>query len=119
MPNCEYVQKYYKVPACIGRGVLVGGKPGVIAEDRGAYIGVLFDTDKPNSISPCHPTSQVEYGEMREVRQMTRSQRRYRDYVQADLTCTFGEYLKYGIEGYESRDYNEEFDHLTSLGFKV
>ena len=70
MANFEYVRKYYGVPAGYGRAVIVGGKPGVIVEDRGAYIGVLFDCHKPNNISPCHPTSQVEYGEMKPVRQM-------------------------------------------------
>jgi len=75
--DCQYVQKYYGVPACIGRRVKIDGKPGVIAEDRGAYIGVLFDGDKPNNISPCHPAWRVEYLEMGKVRKMTRSQKRY------------------------------------------
>ncbi len=51
--NCEYVQQYYSVPACIGRRVVVDGKPGVIAKDRGHYIGVNFDSDKPGVISNC------------------------------------------------------------------
>lgn len=100
MTNFDYVRKYYKVPAEVGRLVSVGGKPVIIAEDRGAYIGVLFDNDDPKSILPCHPTSQVEYKGMGKVRKMTRSQRRYRDFINADLTCTFGEYLKYSIEDF-------------------
>lgn len=78
--NCEYVKDYYKVPACIGRRVIVNGKPGVIAEDRGNYIGVNFDKDKPGIIVNAHPTWKVEYLGMGKVRKLTRSQRRYRDY---------------------------------------
>lgn len=94
MNNCEYVAKYYGVPACIGRGVTVDGRPGVIVEDRGAYIGVNFDDDKPGNSLPCHPTWKVEYGEMRPVRKLTRSQQRYRDYRRADwFDGSFIEYL--------------------------
>lgn len=80
--QCQYVQDYYGVPAEIGRRVTVNGKPGVIAEDRGHYIGVLFDDNKPNDISPCHPTWQVEYLGMGPVRKMTRSQQRYRRFLE-------------------------------------
>lgn len=79
--NCEYVRQHYQVPAEIGRRVIMNGKPGIIAEDHGAHIGVLFDADKPNNIKPCHPTWKVEYGEMGKVRKMTRSQKRYREYL--------------------------------------
>ena len=41
--KCKYASDYYDVPADIGRAVIVNGKPGVIAEDRGNYIGVNFD----------------------------------------------------------------------------
>ena len=44
--DCPYVKEHYKVPAEIGRRVVVDGKPGIIAEDRGHYIGVNFDADK-------------------------------------------------------------------------
>jgi hypothetical protein len=54
--NCEYVRQYYGVPACIGRRVMVYSKPGIIAEDRGNYIGVNLDTDKPGRVSNYHPT---------------------------------------------------------------
>ena len=96
MKECKYVRDYYGVPADIGRAVVVCGKAGVIAEDRGHYIGVNFDEDKPGVIVNCHPTYEVEYGDMREIRKMTRSQKRYREYVAMDLDCTFAEYL--GIE---------------------
>jgi hypothetical protein len=41
----EYVCRTYGVPAEIGRRVIVYGKPGIIAEDRGHYIGVNFDCE--------------------------------------------------------------------------
>lgn len=60
----EYVCQHYGVPACIGRRVTIDGNGGVIAEDRGHYIGVNFDDDKPGVIKSCHPTWEVEYGGM-------------------------------------------------------
>jgi len=93
MSKCNYVCDYYGVPADIGRAVIVNGKPGVIAEDRGNHIGVNFDHDKPGDISPCHPTWKVEYGEMTTIRKMTRSQQNYRDYIQADTGLSFAEYM--------------------------
>lgn len=99
MGNCEYVAQYYGVPACIGRGVIVDGKPGVIVEDQGNYIGINFDYDKPGRALPCHPTWKVEYGEMRPVRKMTRSQQRYRDYRRADwFDGSFFEYLMWDAQ---------------------
>ena len=74
---CEYVKEHYGVPAIIGRRVIVGGKPGVIAADRGHYIGVNFDADRPGIISNCHPTSKVEYGEMGKVRKPSKGAARY------------------------------------------
>lgn len=76
--GCEYVRSYYGVPAAIGRRIVVNGKPGVIAEDRGHYLGVNLDSDKPGVIVNCHPTWEVQYGEMGEVRKMSKSQQRYR-----------------------------------------
>lgn len=78
---CEYVQKTYGVPAEIGRRVMVYGRPGIIAADRGHYIGVNFDADKPGVIRNAHPTSEVQYLEMGEVRRMTKSQERYQRYL--------------------------------------
>jgi hypothetical protein len=93
--NCQYVRDYYGVPAEIGRRVIVSGKPGIIAADRGHYIGVNFDTDKPGSILNAHPTSGVEYLGMGQVRPMTRSQRRYQEYLNvADCYDDFGHFLR-------------------------
>jgi hypothetical protein len=92
----QYVRESYGVPAEYGRIVTVNGQSGVIAECKGNYIGVLFDSDKPNNISVCHPTSEVEYGGMGKVRKMTKSQQRYRDYIKvADCFDNFAHYLRY------------------------
>lgn len=56
-----YIKQYYKVPAEIGRRVRVYGKLGTIVEDRGHYIGVNFDEDKPGVVRNAHPTDGVEY----------------------------------------------------------
>lgn len=72
MNDFEHVRDSYGVPACVGRRVVVNGKPGVIAKDCGHHIGVLFDSGKPGAISPCHPTWRVEYQGMGKVRRMTR-----------------------------------------------
>lgn len=66
--NCQYAKEHYGVPADIGRLVIVNGRSGVIAEDRGHYLGVRFD-DSPEMILNVHPTWKVEYGEMVEVRE--------------------------------------------------
>lgn len=73
---CRYVRERYGVPAEISRRVVVDGKPGVIAEDRGAYIGVLFDADPPGQVMPCHPTWRVEYQGMSAVRKLSARRRR-------------------------------------------
>lgn len=94
--NCEYVRNYYGVPAEIGRRVLVYGMPGIIAADRSHYIGVNFDADKPGVIRNAHPTSEVEYKELAQVRPLTKSQERYMRYLEvADLFGSFREFLSY------------------------
>lgn len=92
--SCEYVREQYGVPAVIGRRVVVAGKAGIIAEDRGHYIGVNFDADKPGLIRNVHPTSDVIYLEMGSVRKLTRSQSRYRDFLRSDGNRPFGEWLR-------------------------
>lgn len=93
--SCEYVRQHYGVPAVVGRRVTVSGKPGIIAEDRGHYIGVNFDSDRPGVIHNAHPTSEVIYGEMGTIRPMTASQRRYARYLSAaDLYDSFRHFLR-------------------------
>ena len=96
--NCEYVREYYKVPAEIGRRILFDERPGIIAEDRGNYIGVNFDKDKPGVILNVHPTDEnLTYLDMGEVRKLTKSQKQYKEYKEADwYNGTFAEWL--GIE---------------------
>jgi hypothetical protein len=91
--SCEYVRKYYNVPAVIGRRIEFDGKAGIIAEDRGNYIGVNFDKDKPSAILNLHPTYKVKYLGMGKIRKMTRSQQRYKDYIRSDVDCSFAEWL--------------------------
>jgi hypothetical protein len=98
----EYVNDYYGVNACLGRIAVVNGKKGVIAEDKGHYIGVNFDHHDAGDISICHPTWEVEYlgiGPVR-VKRLTRSQRRYQEYLSGvyyDAGHTFAYFL--GIKG--------------------
>jgi len=81
--DCEYVRENYGVPAHVGMLVVVNGKPGIIAEDRGHHIGVNFDHDKPGVISTCHPTWKVEYTmKSGEIRQLTKAQQRAKDRYQ-------------------------------------
>ncbi len=97
--TCEYVNEYYGVPACVGRRIVHMGNPGIIAQDRGHYIGVNFDSDKPGVVFNVHPTDSVEYGDMGtvRVRRMTRSQKRYAEYKEfSDCYDSFAAFL--GIE---------------------
>ena len=91
--SCEYVQQHYGVPAEIGRRVVVYGKPGIIAEDRGHYIGVNFDSDRPGVVKNAHPTSEVQYLGMGKIRKPTRSQSRYQEFLRSDYGCDFREWL--------------------------
>lgn len=100
MAEFEYVRREYGVPAEWGRGVVVYGRPGVIVADRGHYIGVTFDADRPGVISNVHPTSEVVYGELRPIRTLTRAQKRYRDYLDvSDCYESFGHYLRFCSHG--------------------
>lgn len=97
--NCEYVRDYYGVPAEIGRVVIVNGKPGIIVEDRGHYLGVNFDDDKPGIISNCHPTWKVEYLGLGTVRKQTKSQQRYRRYLEyGECFENFIEYCRWDAD---------------------
>ena len=93
--QCEYVQESYGEPACIGRRVIVNGKAGIIAEDRGNYIGVTFDDEKPGHVSNLHPTTEgLEYLGMGKIREMTAGQKRYQKFLNADwFDGTFAEWV--------------------------
>lgn len=99
MMNCEYVKEYYGVPATIGRRVVVSGKPGIIAQDRGHYIGVNFDADKPGVICNCHPASEVEYGDMGKVRKPSKSAARYSRFLEyGDCFDSFIQFCRWDAE---------------------
>jgi hypothetical protein len=93
--SCEYVRQHYGVPAELRRRVVVNGKPGIIAEDRGHYIGVNFDADKPGVVMNAHPTDGVEYLGMGELRPMTRAQRRYARYLRTDCFESFIQFCQW------------------------
>lgn len=100
MNNFEWIKDCYKVPAQIGRDVTVGGKLGTITEDMGTYIGVIFKDNQKTFSVPCHPTSEVVYLETFNTVQpikISKSAQRYRDYLHADSSLTFKEWL--GIKG--------------------
>jgi hypothetical protein len=95
--NFEYVKRAYGVPADMHREVIVNGKKGVITEDMGNYIGVHF-YDKPTiNASVCHPTWEVQYLETFNnkppVKKITRSQRRYQEYLHSECSESFSEWL--------------------------
>jgi hypothetical protein len=80
--NCDYVRQYYNVPAEIGRRIRASGKIGTIVADRGHYIGVNLDSDKPSRILNYHPTDGVEYlDELKTPRKASRGSERYRRYL--------------------------------------
>lgn len=91
--NCEYVKKYYGVPACINRKVEINGRKGIIVADRGNYIGVNFEDEKPTLISNAHPTWEVKYLGMGKARKITASQKRYQEFLTADSGLSFSEWL--------------------------
>ena len=97
MKPFEYINKTYGVDACVGRRVVVNGKPGTIIRDKGHYIGVNFDHDKPGKDLPAHPTWEVVYlDEVVAPRKPTRSQRRYQEYLECDFGQSFAEWLGIG-----------------------
>ena len=93
--NCEYVREYYGVPAKIGELVEYKGREGIIYEDRGQYIGVNFDDNKPGVISNVHPKDPgLKYLEKPgTIRKLTRSQQRYQDYLHSEYPDSFADYL--------------------------
>ncbi len=82
MSQFDYIKQHYAVPAEIGRLVKVNGRSGVIVKDCGHHLGVNFDDDKPGVIRHCHPTWEVEYGEIGSIRKQTKSQACYQRYLE-------------------------------------
>ena len=100
MSNCEYVQNHYGVPAEIGRRVKFNSEFGTIAEDRGHYIGVNFDRDKPGKIFNVHPTDDVEYlDEIAKVRKVSRGAARYARFLEyGDCFRNFVDYCRWDAD---------------------
>lgn len=93
----EYVRNAYGVPADYHREVIVNGKKGVITEDMGNYIGVNFYDNRTTHALPCHPTWEVTYldtfNHNPPIKKITRSQRRYQEYLRSECSETFAEWL--------------------------
>jgi hypothetical protein len=97
MEEFEYIRNYYKVPAQMFKEITMDGRKGVITEDKGNYIGVIFYDDKKLMPVPCHPTWKVEYLETFNYKpprpKNLASKQRYSDYLSLDSDLTFAEYL--------------------------
>ena len=93
--SLDYVREYYKVPAEIGRRVIVAGKEGVIVGGVGPYVNVLFDKDNPGSAGPCHPMWKVEYLDIGPVRKPSKGRARYLKYLEfSDCFDSFRDFLR-------------------------
>jgi hypothetical protein len=92
--NFDYIKEHYKVPAEYGREIMFKDtRKGIIVQCHGNYIGVNFDDKKPGHIETLHPTWEVEYLGYGKVRRITRSQQRYREYLDSEWGGTFAEWL--------------------------
>ena len=90
----EYVRQYYEVPAEYNRIIEMDGRRGIIVEDRGHHLGVLFDGNAPGDVRSVHPTDKVKYLGFEIPRKMTRSQKRYQEYLDNDyFDGTFADWL--------------------------
>jgi hypothetical protein len=97
MNTDSYVKTHYGVPDDVGRMVHFKDRTGVIYETGGNYVNVNFDDQKPGVISYIHPTdSGLTYGFMGTIRKRTRSQQRYRMFIESDCCMTFKEWLQSG-----------------------
>lgn len=90
---CAYVRNHYGVPAEIGRRVIAYGKPGIILEDRGHYIGVTLDDDKKVRVGNYHPTDGIVYGAMAEKLPKRPRRSNYDKFLNDDCGLYFHEFL--------------------------
>lgn len=91
----EYIKDYYGVDVAIGMDIEFNGDRGIVSADKGNYIGVTFDKDKPGNVSNIHPKDEalVFTGKIRKVRSLTRSQSNYQDYLRSESDLKFGEWM--------------------------
>lgn len=102
----SYSSETYGVPSDIGRRVTVYGKPGIITADRGHYIGVTFDIDRPGTIRNAHPVDGVTYGEMGRIRKPSKYQARYQRYLEyGDGFRTFVDFCRWDAD--KERSWNQ------------
>lgn len=98
MTPFDYVQRTYGVPARRGRRVRVYGRLAVIVEDRGHHLGITYDDARPGVVHSAHPTDGMEYlEEVTQPRRVSRSARRYQEFLASDSGLSFREWL--GIRG--------------------
>ena len=90
---CAYVRNHYGVPAEIGRRVIAYGKPGIIVEDRGHYIGVALDDDKKVRVGNYHPTDGIVYGAMADKLPKRPRRSNYDKFQHDDCGLNFEEWL--------------------------
>ncbi|WP_225917190.1 hypothetical protein [Pseudomonas xanthosomatis] len=100
---CAYVQQYYQVPACIGRRVIAYGKPGVIAADRGHYIGVVLDDDAKRQVRNHHPEDGIVYGEMADRLPRAPKRSNYDRFTDEEWNCDFVEFLEINHPQFQRR----------------
>lgn len=95
--NFDYVKNAYHVPAEMHREVMLKGKKGVIMEDMGNYIGVVFYDSENKHPQPCHPIWEMEYLDTFNynppIEKITASKRRYKEFLDADSGLNFREWL--------------------------
>lgn len=102
----SYAAETYGVPCDIGRRVTVYGRPGIITADRGHYIGVTFDADKPGTVHNAHPKDGVIYGEMSRIRKPSKGQARYYRYLEyGDGFNSFLEFCRWDAD--KERSWNK------------
>ena len=94
----EYIKDHYGVDISLGMEVEFNGDTGVVTADRGHYVGVTFDKDKPGAMSNIHPTDEaIKFtGRVRKIRGMTRPQRNYQGYLRLESDLTFAEWMGFG-----------------------
>ena len=100
---CHYIQQYYQVPACIGRRVIAYGKPGVIAADRGHYIGVVLDGDAKRQVRNHHPEDGIVYGEMADKLPKAPKRSNYDRFNDEEWNCDFVEFLEINQPQFQRR----------------
>ncbi len=91
----DWINKYYKLDVKVGLEVEREGKRGVVVEDMGNYVGVIME-DRPNQVRPYHPTDLVYGGMAKRVPKISRSAKRYQEYINISeaIGISFGEYVK-------------------------